>query len=250
MEHCYILRYGEIALRGQNRRMYEDFLEANTKRMIHEHNANAKIKRYRGRMIVISENKLPFLNKIFGVISVSESYRVKRDADEINLALKIFDNPRIKIKFADKGKEDLDLTKRIHNGENGIAYVEIYPENAFVYSKKEKAAGGLPVGCEGKVIVEIKDDKGLLAALLMMKRGCDVIPITNKNIQILRDYGCYNEPAKDISSTPKDAIATVLTEKNSLPKLNPLAGMNENDIKKSLEKFSDVKLQSLGRTEE
>ncbi len=248
MEHCYILRHGEISLRGNNRRMYEDYLENNVKKMLSYYNASARIKRLKGRMVLITENRLLFLKRIFGIISISEGYRVKRNAEEINEILKKLNSPIPKIKFSDKGKEDTELIKKISIGKNGIAYVEIYPENAFVYLDKEKAAGGLPVGCEGKVIVEIYDDKSILSALLMMKRGCDVIPFTEKTISLalLKDYGCYNEPIKNIGDV-KGAIAIVSKEKSLLPKLNPLTGMSDAEIAIALSKFrhkSPMTLQS------
>lgn len=244
MEQCYILRYGEIATRGQNRIMYEDFLETNVRKMLSEHKIKAKIKRYKGRMIVITNENASFLKMVFGLVSISNALRTKKNAKEINDALNKFDNPLPIIKFADKGKEDKMLAESINKGDNGKAFVEIYPDNAFVYNKKEKAAGGLPIGSEGKVIVEIEDERGILSALLMMKRGCEAIPLLKKklDISLLKEFGCYNNSIQKIEDA-KDVLAIVTEKKDkyNLPKLNPLTGV---DAKKSLESFNMLRQTS------
>lgn len=239
MEKCIILRYGEISVRGKNRRMYEDVLEKNVKVMLSKHNVNAKIKRYKGRMIALTDSDAPFLKKVFGVISISSAYRVKREAKEINQALEKLGNPIPILKFADKGKEDMALIEKIVKGSSGKAFIEVYPDNAFVYSKKEKAAGGLPIGSEGRVIAIIENERDILAALLVMKRGCEIIPFLKNKIDIvlLREYGCDNEITTVLDAKDALAVITGKKEKFSIPKLNPLAGMSDEKIKEMLRHF-------------
>lgn len=242
MDKCIILRYGEISVRGKNRIFYEDVLERNVKEMLKRNNVLAKIKRYKGRMIVLTDTKADFLKRAFGVISFSFGYRVKRSSEEINKAVKMFGNPLPLIKFADKGKEDKELVENIELGSEGKVFVEIYPDNAFVSQIKEKAAGGLPVGSEGKVIVMIEDQRGVLSALLMLKRGCEVIPYLEKDVKLdlLRAYGCYNEPVKEISSLDIDAIVSENKELSELPRLNPLVGINKEKIEEMLKFYSEL----------
>lgn len=241
MDKCIILRYGEISIRGKNRRFYEDVLERNVKDMLKRNNVPAKTKRYKGRMIVLTDAKVNFLKRAFGVISFSYGYRVKRSSEEINEAVKMFGNPLPLIKFADKGKEDKKLIENITLGSDGKAFVEIYPDNAFVSQTKEKAAGGLPVGSEGKVIVAIEDSRGILSAILMMKRGCEVIPYLKKTVKLdlLRTYGCYNEPVTEISPDA-DAIVSETKESSELPHLNPLVGINKEKMEEMLKFYSEL----------
>src|SRR3989338_5350615 len=241
MEKCIILRYGEISVRGRNRIFYEDVLERNVREMLKRNNVPAKIRRYKGRMIVLTDANADFLKRAFGVTSFSLGYRVKRSGEEINNAVKMFGNPLPLIKFADRGKEDKELVEKVNLGSDGKAFVEIYPDNAFVSQKKEKAAGGLPVGSEGKVIVVIEDQRSILSAILMMKRGCEVIPYLKKevNLDLLRAYGCYNEPVKEMPSDA-DAIVSEFKEPSELPRLNPLVGINKEKTEEMLKFCSEL----------
>jgi len=242
MEKCGILRYGEISLRGKNRRMYEDFLENNVRKMLSMHNVTAKIKRYKGRMVVITNADVSFLKRIFGISSFSLGYRALRDFKEINKAISEFGSPSPIIKFADKGKRDEKLIEQIIIGTEGKVFVEIYPDNVFVYDQKEKAVGGLPIGSEGVVICYIEDEMDILASLLMMKRGCEVIPfLKNKiDISLFKKYGNYNEPVK--YPNYKDAIAIVSRKKENsiLPRLNPLIGINKEKNKELLAYYESL----------
>lgn len=55
---------------------------------------------------------------------------------------------------------------------------EIVGKRVFIYSKIIQGFGGLPLGTGGKVIVFMSEKrKDIVAAWLMMRRGCEIIPI-------------------------------------------------------------------------
>ena len=69
MEKCIILRYGELMLRRANRRKYEDILEGNVRKVLIEHGVKAAIKRFKGRMVLMTDEGCEFLRRMFGVVS-------------------------------------------------------------------------------------------------------------------------------------------------------------------------------------
>lgn len=59
--------------------------------------------------------------------------------------------------------------------------IEIGPKGCFLYMQELQGLGGLPLGCEGNVAVFFEGKKEeLVAAFLMMKRGCNVFPVMEK----------------------------------------------------------------------
>jgi thiamine biosynthesis protein ThiI len=68
-----------------------------------------------------------------------------------------------------------------------VVYIEICEKEAFVYCKKYKGVGGLPVGTAGRVVSSLSGGiDSPVAAWLMMKRGCrvDFVHIRNQ-LQII-----------------------------------------------------------------
>ena len=50
------------------------------------------------------------------------------------------------------------------------------------------AHAGLPLGTQGRVVAYVDDDRGLLSAWLMMKRGCRVYVVGDYGLGVLRQY--------------------------------------------------------------
>ena len=65
-------------------------------------------------------------------------------------------------------------------------------DKAYVFSERISGLGGLPVGSQGKVACLIENQRSLLAALLMMKRGCSVMLFNfNKIDYSMIEKYCY-----------------------------------------------------------
>jgi len=54
--------------------------------------------------------------------------------------------------------------------------IEIIEGSAYIFTKRTDGPGGLPLGVEGNIAALVENKDSLKAALLMMKRGCDVLP--------------------------------------------------------------------------
>jgi thiamine biosynthesis protein ThiI len=62
-------------------------------------------------------------------------------------------------------------------------FIEIRNEKTYIYTKKIKAVGGMPLGSQNKTLALINSPESILAAWYIMRRGCKVnFIIFNKSI--------------------------------------------------------------------
>lgn len=105
-------------------------------------------------------------------------------------------------------------------------FADIIQKKVFLYSEKFYGAKGLPVGVEGKVglIMKGKEDE-LVSAFLMLKRGCNIFPVTEKmnskvekNLKLLSKFNSFSEfkpiNLSEIEKEKNFLSALVLSERN------------------------------------
>ena len=204
--NCTIVRYSEIGLKGKNRSIFEKKLVDNIRFYLKNNNiAFEKIQRKFSRIIIYS-GSMPDLSKIFGISSFSHADISLKDLDSLKTHVKLLlsdynENTmfRVSTQRLDKGYEltsmqvDMEIGGFIIDNTNAKVSlkkynkemcIEILYDEAYVFDKKIKGPGGLPVGIEGTVFSLIDTDDSINAALLVMKRGCDVIPVGTKEMDI------------------------------------------------------------------
>ena len=266
---CYIVRYAEIGLKGNNRCIFEEKLLRNIVECLKRNNKKYNsVKRVRGRILIYSRDDLSCLRCVFGVSSFSPCFEIEQDMDQIKeVALNLIcdetcfaihanrPDKSFKINSMDIQKEvgayvvaHKDIKVNLNNPEIKIN-IEILQGKAYVYSSLIKGPGGLPVGSAGKVLSLINDN--VLASLLAMKRGCDVYPVVfeKKPLGLLEKYGNYNSfiKIKDISEVEdiaaKKKIDVLVVDQNidnlneincSLVVLSPLVGFDLKTIKEKI----------------
>ncbi len=232
MKNVVLVRYSEIGLKGKNRPMFENYLVDNIKYYFKKQNIiYEKIEKPRGRILIYTNEKTDFLKNIFGISSFSYSSNVDLDIDKINKkALEILEdidfktfrvsaqraNKNFKINSVEIEKkvggficENINKKVDLKNYDVNLG-IEIN-EKAYVFNDKIKGLGGLPVGCEGKVVSFIEDENSLIASLLIMKRGCSIIPVSMKktDISVIDKFSCgRNEKLRIIKDVKEiDEIA-------------------------------------------
>jgi thiamine biosynthesis protein ThiI len=209
-----IVRYSEIALKGKNRMYFENKLVSNIKSCLEtNNNPYTSIRRVRNRILIFTDKPCPQLKNVFGISSFSPAIKTKADlgsikttASDIIVGLSKNKTFRVSAKRLDKNfrlssmeinrtlgafiesqtKAKVSLKK--FDFELGI---EIIGDGAYLFTKKIHGFGGLPLGSEGKVLSLIENKASILASWFVMKRGCAVIPVAFKKIEVrlLKKFG-------------------------------------------------------------
>jgi tRNA uracil 4-sulfurtransferase len=186
-----LVHYGELALKGKNRRLFERKLIENIKSV-----GFKRVRRLEGRLVAEAGN-LNSLKHVFGISWFTPAFKVEKNI--IAIREKVFERVGDKIannstfgvfvKRADKsfplnslkvaeiiGKDienKFNIKVNLNNPELRI-YIEI-AEEVFIHFEKIIGLGGLPVGVSGKVLCLLSGGiDSPVASYLMMKRGCQV----------------------------------------------------------------------------
>ena len=217
MYNCIICRYHEIATKGNNRGMFERCLVENVRHLLEEL-PGMKVLRVRGRVRVERADKAPFsqdelqvikrqLRKCFGLESFSPAVITEVDMEQIRPiasrlatdAVNAFEGKpafRVRARRSNKrfpltSKEiEIDLVSAVAQvtGEDKFTIdlsnaditlgCEVRDEFAVLYMESISSPGGLPVGCNPRVMTLLSGGiDSPVAAWLIMKRGspCDFI---------------------------------------------------------------------------
>ncbi|MEA3378680.1 MAG: THUMP domain-containing protein [Nanoarchaeota archaeon] len=190
-----IVKYGEIAIKGQNRKEFVKKLIRNIKDCLKKNNIDFdSIVSFRGRIIVNTENKCPCLKYVYGIANFSYSNKIETSLDAIKIeTLKHYKKGtfRISAKRIDKAFIPSDEINRevgsyiiektgakvnLSKPETTI-WIDVFKDRCYIYSSKIQGLKGLPVGIEGTVAVLLEDKDSVKAAKLIMKRGCGIVLI-------------------------------------------------------------------------
>lgn len=272
-----LCRYGELAIKGANREQFERCLRSNIRTMLVAAKIPAEISRKRGRTFVTVADAdcaaaVIVLRRVFGLTSVSPTVPAALTYPEIEATAvrlltgksfstfairaqrlqKIFDQtPVLQQKLGafvavEFGKQ-VDLT----NPDISLG-IEII-DRAYLFTERLSAPGGLPAGIEGTVLALVESDADMLAAWLVMKRGCAVIPMQRKEYPtaLLIAYGCtaptvrinhLNNLARLASTHRAEAMVTgesfdAQSYQSALSVLRPLVGYTTPQIKEKIEEL-------------
>lgn len=194
-----LIRLGEIALKGKNRKHFEVQLQENLK--MHLKDLDIRISRTFGRMY-IHLNGAAFdevaerLKHVFGITSFSPAIKADLELDHIkqaalNAVLAVQPQPKtfkVRVKRPNKSfpikSSEMNgelgahilvntehLTVDVHNPDIEVA-VEIREEGAYIMCQRIPGAGGLPVGTSGKVMLMLSGGiDSPVAGYLSLKRG-------------------------------------------------------------------------------
>ncbi|MCF8008404.1 MAG: tRNA 4-thiouridine(8) synthase ThiI [Halanaerobiales bacterium] len=231
MEKLYLIRYGEIGLKGENRSLFEDKLLSNINKKIKIFDKNLKIYKKPGRIYLITETTknivINKLKKTPGIVSFSPVQKVKLDYDlikkEVLNSAKSFKNKgkinfRISARRSNKKyKYDsmqlqkllgeyvidnltgVDLNVDLYKPDLDIN-VEIRKDFAYIYTEIIEGLGGLPVGISGTVGLMLSGGiDSPVAGYMSLKRGVKIIPIYFHSFPFTTDRA--KEKVIDITKT-------------------------------------------------
>lgn len=208
-----LIHYGEIGLKGKNRRSFEEKLAANVRKAL---GGEGEVKISEKRLFVefpkkadeekIKEN----LRHVFGIEWFALAEECEPGLEEIwkciKKNLKKIDGKTFGV-VTRRSDKNFPIKSMEVSGEIGgriqqatgaevdlgnpevSVHIIILQKRAFVHFEKVKGLGGLPVGSAGKVICLMSGGiDSPVAAWLMMKRGCEVdflhIHPFEKNVEV------------------------------------------------------------------
>lgn len=210
-----LIRYAEIGLKGTTvRTRFENRLMDNILTMLATDGVEAMVNRGEARFFVETEDvdrAVASLRRVFGIASLSVAEVAGAGMEEICAAAAEYSKGRIAPgqSFAvrarregshaytsmDVGREagsaifeaneglKVDLTRP-----DKVFYIEIRNNRAYIFDTYIRCHAGLPLGSQGRVLADVDDDRGILSAWLMMKRGCKVIVRSDRYRPVLRRY--------------------------------------------------------------
>lgn len=200
MQYDHILiRYGELGLKGRNRKRFISKLQSNISRKLTDY-PNVRLKITQGRMFVLLNGESPepivqICKKIFGIYSLSLAIKVNNNIEEIKKAtlyalqsksdVKTFKiaarraNKQFPIKSQEMNqvlgahilKNSEHITVDVHQPDMEIK-VEVRENGTYITSDVIKGMGGLPIGTGGKTLLLLSGGiDSPVAGYLAMKRG-------------------------------------------------------------------------------
>ncbi len=203
MQKCLIFNYSEIGLKKGNRQYFEDVLLGHLRKVANKYNLN-DFKRYRGRYVLFLKDNhnetviAKDFKKVFGLANVFGGYFTEKDLDATMQVIPelLGDSRTFKI-AARRTDKTFPLNSMAINVELGarvlekidnirvdvkdpeiVIHVEVYKDGFLVFKHLENCFQGLPVGSSGKAVSLFSGGiDSPVAVWMMMKRGCEVIPI-------------------------------------------------------------------------
>ncbi|MBT9253246.1 MAG: tRNA 4-thiouridine(8) synthase ThiI [Brockia lithotrophica] len=198
-----LVRYGELALKGKNRRDFERVLHAHVRRAL-EGLAPVRIRRTFGRMYIHGPEPVLVeaarrLERVFGIFSFSLARRAENDLEAIRAAAlavlraEVARRPGVRTFKVSARRTDPRFPLRVpellpaiggyllprsgglrvdvNHPDLEIA-VEIRPEGTYVYTARIPGPGGLPLGTNGKALLLLSGGiDSPVAGWYVMRRG-------------------------------------------------------------------------------
>jgi thiamine biosynthesis protein ThiI len=197
MKKQWLVRYSEIFLKSDPvRRQWENTLISNILAVM----PGIHVRNERGRIWLDGDVKPELLKNIFGIVSFSEVEHIKLEEIEAFLpdycrrhgidkaktfAVRMkrvgkhaFSSNDKAIEFGNLIRMEFPHLKVNLAMPDKEIHIEIRANEAYLYDTVTKAVGGLPIGVEGTLVALVSGGiDSPVAAWMMMKRGCRILPV-------------------------------------------------------------------------
>ena len=269
-----MVRYCEIGLKSTPvRRRFENILKDNMLTMLAADGVEAIIT-YADARFFIETNDIQrcvdSVKKVFGIASLSVAEECSSDMEDICASAANYSVGRISEgqSFAVKARREgshpytsMDVGREagsaifLRNEKLGVKvdltnpekvfYIEVRNNKAYIFDSYITCPGGLPLGSQGRVFADISDERGMVSAWMMMKRGCRTMVRGDCGIDILRSYdptlrsvtdeeiasGSVKEILGMVMGTPLEGLDSVDVSKFDVPVYFPTIGMTDDEVK-------------------
>lgn len=203
-QHIFIVRCGEVALKGMNKPYFERMLAERIRKLLKRKFADFEVKRQEGLIFVRADKSyekeeiIREISKVFGVASISPAVEAEPALDAIGEAAVAYMKKaieergiqtfKVKAKRADKnfpvkspeigriiGAKILIGCKVLRvdvNHPDCLLFVDVRHDKAYIYQDKIAGFGGLPLGTNGKGMSLLSGGiDSPVATWMMAKRG-------------------------------------------------------------------------------
>ena len=269
-----MVRYCEIGLKSTPvRRRFENILKDNMLTMLAADGVEAIITYADARFFIESndiQRCVDSVKKVFGIASLSVAEECSSDMEDICASAANYSVGRISEgqSFAVKARREgshpytsMDVGREagsaifLRNEKLGVKvdltnpekvfYIEVRNNKAYIFDSYITCPGGLPLGSQGRVFADISDERGMVSAWMMMKRGCRTMVRGDCGIDILRSYdptlrsvtdeeiasGSVKEILGMVMGTPLEGLDSVDVSKFDVPVYFPTIGMTDDEVK-------------------
>lgn len=203
----FLLKYGEIGIKGKNRYLFEDALVRQVRRALSDVDGEFKVYKSQARIYVDCEGEYDYedaverLKRVFGLVGICPVVRLKdRGFEELkkdvvsymdetypdkNLTFKV-ETRRAKKSYPKNSMEvsrDLgeavlyafpEIRVDVHHPDV-MLNVEVRTDGIYVYSQIIPGAGGMPVGTNGKATLLLSGGiDSPVAGYMIAKRGVEI----------------------------------------------------------------------------
>ena len=208
MFNTIIIRNGEVAIKGENRPVFEKKLMTNIKKALYGMQIQGyKVYKGEGRIYIdadpeIMDQVIEKVRNVFGVVTLSPAIKAEKGYEKLKeMCLEVFEDAiangeyktfKMDVKRQNKSfhMTSPEMTKDIagyilskHGDKIGVdvfkpeltVYAEFRDNLNIVYARKIEGAGGMPVGINGKVATLLSGGiDSPVATYLASKRGLEI----------------------------------------------------------------------------
>ncbi len=202
-QNIFIVRCGEVALKGMNKPYFEKMLVNRIKKLLKKFD-NVEAYRQEGLIFVRADKKhdpemiIGEISKVFGVASISPALECESELNSIGdaavaLMMELIEKKGIKTFKVDAKRADKNFPVKspeiariigakvlvgckvlkvdVHNPDC-VLFVDLRRDKSYVFEQKISGFGGLPLGTNGKGMVLLSGGiDSPVAAWMMAKRG-------------------------------------------------------------------------------
>ncbi|MCI9217016.1 MAG: tRNA 4-thiouridine(8) synthase ThiI [Dorea sp.] len=203
----FLLKYGEIGIKGKNRYLFEDALVRQVKRALSKVDGEFKVYKSQARIYVDCEGEYDYedtvehLKRVFGLVGICPVVRLKDEGfeelkkDVVSYMDEIYPEKKLTFKVEtrrakksypknsmeisrDLGEAVLyafpDIRVDVHHPDV-MLNVEVRTDGIYVYSQVIPGAGGMPVGTNGKAMLLLSGGiDSPVAGYMIAKRGVEL----------------------------------------------------------------------------
>lgn len=204
--HTFLLKYGEIGLKGKNRYLFEDALVRQIRFALKDVDGNFQVHKSQARIYVDCEGEYDYedtvehLQRVFGLVGICPVVRMKDQGfeqlkkDVVAYMDEMYPDKKLTFKVeARRAKKSYPKTSMEINCDLGEAILDVFPETKvdvhkpdvllnvevrqeiYVYSQIIPGAGGMPVGTAGKAMLLLSGGiDSPVAGYMIAKRGVGI----------------------------------------------------------------------------